>query len=411
MAYIVGTHMGNNVANPDIADALFAYSNTSVSNIISDIYPNLSRPLSFDLKNTADILNERQDFEASDAIDYSTMKHTHRFTLRDSDHVGPSVSTLDFIGFNNIPGSHPAGQIEMPGGHRGGLNYYNDSINGGDNSFVGHPNNPTFVGNGAASLISTPIKTDGKFYWEMRIDKMPTSCDSLGGNTLAWNYSEEIITDEYEGGTQSETYRKYYGADIELMFARRDNTRNREFGDGNWEAWGMWLRSFEPMTPFSKRLRTGIGAVDVNWNIGGDIVDSNEVGHTQDGDILMFAYDGVEDVNGETRLFVGRNGTWLHPAAGDSSYFRFPGGLGASYNPADDSAGAAAYNAFGWQRPGAKFNHDRDRDLRMFLSPMWGAEATDSSGNPQLRSSIDFEFSILVDSDLVYSPPPGFISH
>ena len=57
------------------------------------------------------------------------------------------------------------------------------------------------------------------------------------------------------------------------------------------------------------------------------------------------------------------------------------------------------------------FLADRDRDLRMFISPLFGKEAHDSNGVPQLNSSIDFGFKIQTDSDLEYPIPAGYASH
>lgn len=429
MAYVAGHHVGNNIANPDDPNSLLSFSQTTLLRTIERNFPALSRPLVFNNDLTiASKTQELQDFEPADQVNLRTMEHTHRFTLRDSDHVGPSQSTLEFLGFQNVPNFATIGRIEMPKGHTGGLNYYQDSINGGTRpgtSFAEIRGN-RLVGRGAEALMSTAIKNDGKYYWEMKITKMPTSVDSAGNNPVAWNMTQYPITDNYEGGSTTGQYRPKTGADVEILFARKDFDRNREWHDGSvqaaygqsgWEVFGFYLRSFELITSFNKRRASGSPAGLPRFNFQGSINDSNETDHTQVGDTLMFAYNGVPDVNGQTRLFLGRNGTWYDAEPGDSAYFRNPAGFGSSYNPAHDSATAPLQGeilgstVYGFGRPGAMFLADRDRDLRMFISPLFGLEAQDSNGVPQQNSSIDFGFKIQTDSALEYPIPAGYASH
>lgn len=375
-AMIVAQQLGNNVVDPNNPNSTF--SSDAIAQSVSKIYPSLLRPIRFLTLGQigTSLVNEYNPFEDTDLLNISNHEHDHIFTLEAGDHV---YKNDRFGGTVQSVISPPVeGNFEVVHGHVGGYGaaYWDTK----------HLDTPA---RSSKALISVPLKDLYPTYWEMRIDKMPTSCDETGGNEIDWSLDSAPIINSSGSRTL------YNGADIMIMVAKKDYDHQWTFfpaGEGR--NFSLWLRPFKLMSEIIQRhLR----------NIEGDIDDENEVNHTQAGDIIQFAYD-PRPRDGQRRLFIGRNGKWMKPALGDSADFARPNGLFGSYDPNDDSAGWKS----GFIRPGVPLD---DVTQHMYLSPIWGREAMDSDGTPQTNNSINFGFTMLHGDNTVYDAPTGFIKH
>ena len=269
---------------------------------------------------------------------------------------------------------------------------------------------PGTMGVGGEALVSQPIKSNTRTYFEVHVDSVPTLMDASlstppavatvgrhgrdGNKGHASGGLQLTIAPEnwLSGGMDTAAIGRAFSMDLVsklLMISGDDRTGNNED-----------LITFDGSNQ-GTLYRTNV-SVDSKGDTGNII---------QAGDVLMIAIDGVSDSIGENRLFWGVNGTWAKAHADDTNNVGKKASH-SSFDPADDSAGVG--DAL---RPGVALEGTED-PYYMYLSPIWSdssvsydgtddwsnvyaAQATRAGAYPKMK----FGLTIKTGTDVTYSPP------
>lgn len=359
--------IGKNVNNPNLD--LMNFTNSQLLQLLGTRFPGLSRPITFDpaglgIGNSGPFQNTRGYFSDATFVpspDYWDINGTlrHRFTLTDS-----------AIASGGLPGT---------------------------------------IGTGSETIVSQPLKPDQRIYFEVHMNKYPKQVDA-GGNQAPF-YQNGIVMDISSPGSGSVPYwgsgtgsrhnggflDSGLGGDIEIAIAPEGWVSSGDFETAIGRMAGIVTKSIQSTNwynvtqPISANFASKINIHPEN--------DSDLTG-INNGDIFMFAIDGVQDsTTTDNAFYFGKNGVW---AKADSDNPNF-GSLVQSWDPADDSTGARG----GWAL------EPSEDPYHVYISPIWDASAKDSAAGTTLGTYkyMDIDITIKTGTDCTYSPPTSGRGH
>jgi len=269
---------------------------------------------------------------------------------------------------------------------------------------------PGTMGVGGEAVVSQPIKSNDRIYFEVHVDSVPTLMDAnlstppavatVGRHGRDGNHGHAsgglqltIAPENWlSAGQDTAAIGRAFSIDLVsklLMISGDDRTGNNE-----------------DLVTFDGSNQGTLYRTNVSVENKGDT--GNMI---QSGDVIMIAIDGVSDSVGENRLFWGVNGLWAKADSADTNNFGKKASH-SSFDPADDSAGVG-----GAYRPGVVLEGTED-PYYMYLSPLWADSSVsydgtdDWSNNYAVQASragaypkMKFGLTVKTGTDVTYSPP------
>jgi len=268
---------------------------------------------------------------------------------------------------------------------------------------------PGRQGLGGDTIVSQPIKSDDRIYFEIEVTEAPKLVDSNG-------YAPAV---DFIG----RTYGNHHASGgLQLTIAPENWYQSAEDPPAQGRSFNLDILS-KGMINNHGTDRTGSGN-DLDraqswpyYKTNVSVKNDSDVGNLiQDGDIIMIAIDGVADSTGENRLFWGVNGVWAKADSSDQNF-----GVIAShttFDPADDNISLA--DAL---RPGVSLVTTED-PYYLYLSPLWSDSSVgDGTGATYTNSDkywknyasqavaggtyryLDANITIKTGTDVTYTPP------
>lgn len=368
------------------------FTNTQLLQLLQNAYPGLSRQISFNptglgIGTTFNDPNTGTGvfgYPATKVIEPDNYDHdsdgslSHVFTARgtfdrsnaDSDAYFGGVSYLDW-GFYPTPGT---------------------------------------MGVGGEAVVSQPIKSNDRIYFEVHVDSVPTLMDASLSTPPAIDYVGRHDRSGNDG---------HGSGGLQMTIAPENWLSSGMDAGAQGRAFSIDLVSKLLMISGDDRTGANEDLITFNGSNQGTLyrtnvsVDSNgDTGNIiQSGDVLMIAIDGVSDSSGENRLFWGLNGTWAKADSADTDNFGKKASH-SSYDPGDDSVGVGG--AF---RPGVSLTGTED-PYYLYFSPIWSDSSVSDNASDDFKSSyavqadragaypkMKFGVTIKGGNDVTYSPP------
>lgn len=359
---IIAASLGNSV-HPSIASnpnlRLTTFSNNELLQLLAKRFPGLSRPITFDPQG----LGIGSGVFAQSKGWYS-----------DATFVEPDTWDID-------------GRLQ----HRFQLN----------DSAIAAGYLPRGIGSGAETIVSQPLKADQRIYFEIHMNKYPKQVDSNGVQTTFNNIGGGAIG----GGGSGDRYDwnrliqapAGLGGEIEITIAPE-----------GWATAGGFEASINRMASLTTKgilttnayRNTGYNPSNPHYASYLNIHPANDsdISEVVDGDIFMFAIDGVQDSTtyGRSKLYFGKNGVW---AKADSIYNLSTleqGNYMRNFDPADDSAIRGGWDLLASEDP-----------YHIYISPIWDPSAKDSAAGRIAGDYkyMDIDLTVKTGTDCTYSPP------
>ena len=357
---IIAASLGNSV-HPSIASnpnlRLTTFSNNELLELLAKRFPGLSRPITFDPQGLgigSGVFAQSQGW-------YS-----------DATFVEPDTWDID-------------GRLQ----HRFQLN----------DSAIASGFLPGGIGDGSETIVSQPLKANQRIYFEIHMNKYPKQVDSNGVQTTFNNNGQGGVG----GGGSGSNYdwnrfpvqsAAGLGGEIEITIAPE-----------GWATAGGFESVIGRMASItSKAILTTNYYQPNGYNPGSPHYASylnihpandSDISEVVDGDIFMFAIDGVQDsTTNNNKLYFGKNGVWAK-ADSINNLSSLEQGM-RNFDPADDSAIRGGWNLEPSEDP-----------YHIYISPIWDPSAKDSAAGRIAGDYkyMDIDLTVKTGTDCTYSPP------
>lgn len=276
---------------------------------------------------------------------------------------------------------------------------------------------PGVMGLGGEAVVSQPIKSDDRIYFEVHVDTPPVLQDSNGvsaavdvigryasnrdghasGGLQMTIAPENWLTAAQDAGAVGRAFSLELGS--KLMFQGGAYTGGGPYPD---------LDTFTSSTGWTNMYKTNVSVED----------ESDTANLIQAGDVIMIAIDGVSDSSSENRLFWGVNGVWAMADSSDELFTTYGNpAYGAAnlshsqFNPGLDSIGLGAF------RPGISLVGSED-PYYLYFSPIWSDSSASADGIQDWNnayavqaqyagkySRLEFGVTVKTGTDVTYSAP------